>query len=80
MHNIPVNNNNNGQKKLFQIAEDFKIGFPSVDNNWNSFVHNWSNFTDILLNLRRGSVKDKYAQDLLSKLDAAQVRKGMIKC
>lgn len=47
------------QKELFQ--------------NWNSFYEKWILVTDKLINIRRLSVKDKIAKDLIKQVDNFQL-------
>lgn len=63
-------------KNIFKVAEDFKIGYPDtiqLFEDWNVFIKTWSDFTKLLVTLRRGSIKDKHARSLLMQLDASDV-------
>lgn len=63
-------------KNIFKVAEDFKIGYADtiqLFEDWNVFIKTWSDFTKLLVTLRRGSIKDKHARSLLMQLDASDV-------
>lgn len=63
-------------KNIFKVAEDFKIGYPDtvqLFEDWNVFIMTWSDFTKLLISLRRGSIKDKHDCSLLQQLDASDV-------
>ncbi|CAI6355089.1 unnamed protein product [Macrosiphum euphorbiae] len=63
-------------KGYLLVAEDFKIGYPDtiqLFEDWNVFIKTWSDFTKLLVTLRRGSIKDKHARSLLMQLDASDV-------
>ncbi|XP_050066661.1 uncharacterized protein LOC126555825, partial [Aphis gossypii] len=64
------------------ISEDFKLEYPQIHetlNDWSAvFIKKWILFSDTIVSLRRSSVKDSHARELLKHLDAAQLR-GSIK-
>lgn len=63
-------------KNILKVAEDFKIGYPDtvqLFEDWNVFIKTWSDFTKLLISLRRGSIKDKHARSLLQQLDVSDV-------
>jgi len=45
--------------------------------DFSHFINNWTKFTKAILNIRRSSIKDKHANNLLSQYDAAQLMKGI---
>jgi len=59
-----------------QIVEDFRIGYPESHDlfkDFNCFLNSWEVFSTKLLKIRRSSIKDKYASNLLSNLDSAEL-------
>jgi len=62
----------------FQVEKDFELQYPNREEfkDWNIFLRNWTCFTRSIVNIRRGSVKDKHALQLLSQLDSAELNKG----
>ncbi|KAE9528505.1 hypothetical protein AGLY_012076, partial [Aphis glycines] len=59
------------------IKKDFELQYPSKEEfkNWSIFLSNWTCFTRSIVNIRRGSVKDKHAIQLLSQFDSAELNK-----
>ncbi|XP_022166092.1 uncharacterized protein LOC111030737 isoform X2 [Myzus persicae] len=64
------------------ISEDFKLEYPQIEHetlsDWSVYIKKWILFSDIIVSVRRSSVKDNHARELLKHLDAAQLR-GSIK-
>lgn len=59
-----------------QIEEDFRIGYPESHDlfkDFNCFLNSWDVFSTKLLKIRRSSIKDKYASNLLSNLDLTEL-------
>ncbi|CAI6376176.1 unnamed protein product [Macrosiphum euphorbiae] len=59
------------------VEKDFELQYPNREEfkDWNIFLRNWTCFTRSIVNIRRGSVKDKHALQLLSQLDSAELNK-----
>ncbi|XP_016661383.1 uncharacterized protein LOC100571824 isoform X2 [Acyrthosiphon pisum] len=58
------------------IVEDYRIGYPESHDlfkDFNCFLNSWEVFSTKLLKIRRSSIKDKYAINLLSNLDSAEL-------
>lgn len=61
---------------IFKISEDFKLQYPQVHetiSDWSVFLKKWLLFSNTVISLRRSSIKDNIAKDLLKHLDAAQL-------
>lgn len=60
-----------------QIVEDHRIGYTESHDlfkDFNCFLKQfWEVFSTKLLKIRRSSIKDKYAINLLSNLDSAEL-------
>lgn len=57
---------------------DFRLKYPNDKSyDFRHFISNWGKFTEAILNIRRSSVKDKHANNLLSQYDTAQLMKGI---
>ncbi|XP_016662910.1 uncharacterized protein LOC107884709 [Acyrthosiphon pisum] len=57
------------------VCEDFNALYPlqkELFQNWNTFYEKWILVTDKLVNIRRTSIKDKIAKDLIKQLDNSQ--------
>ncbi|CAI6356037.1 unnamed protein product [Macrosiphum euphorbiae] len=57
------------------ISEDFNILYPTQQElfpDWSSFLNKWIFISDRLVSVRKNSVKDKVAKDLLKQLDHVQ--------
>lgn len=62
---------------FLKISEDFKLEYPLIHetfSDWSVFIKKWILFSDTIVGLRRSSVKDNHAKELLKHLDAAQLR------
>lgn len=63
---------------FFKISEDFKLEYPQIEHetlsDWSVYIKKWILFSDIIVSVRRSSVKDNHARELLKHLDAAQLR------
>ncbi|KAL4130678.1 hypothetical protein QTP88_008082 [Uroleucon formosanum] len=62
----------NGRLKLWKTC----IGYPEsheLFKDFNCFLNSWEVFSTKLLKIRRSSIKDKYAINLLSNLDSAKL-------
>jgi len=56
------------------VDEDFKIGNPithALYDDWNTFLSSWKYFSQFLVTIRKSSVKDKDAKELLIQLDSS---------
>ncbi|KAL5246241.1 hypothetical protein ACI65C_013649 [Semiaphis heraclei] len=57
------------------VCEDFNVLYPNQQElfpDWSSFLNKWIFITDRLVSVRKNSVKDKVAKDLLKQLDNVQ--------
>jgi len=65
---------------FLKISEDFKLEYPQIHetlSDWSAvFIKKWILFSDTIVSLRRSSVKDSHARELLKHLDAAQLRES----
>lgn len=60
---------------IIQVCEDFNILYPAnvqLFPDWNTFLGKWIFISDKLVTIRKNSVKDKVAKDLLKQLDDVQ--------
>ncbi|XP_050062912.1 uncharacterized protein LOC114119410 [Aphis gossypii] len=58
------------------ISEDFFLDYPSQKTlfpDWKAYLTKWTKVSNILINVRRSSIKDKHAKGLLSKLDSVHI-------
>lgn len=61
--------------QYLQVCEDFNVLYPNQQElfpDWSSFLNKWIFITDRLVSVRKNSVKDKVAKDLLKQLDNVQ--------
>ncbi|XP_050061989.1 uncharacterized protein LOC126551885 isoform X2 [Aphis gossypii] len=65
-----------GPRGFELIIKDFELCYSDSHEqfkDWNCFLNSWDIFTTKLLKIRRSSIKDKYALNLLSVLDLAEL-------
>ncbi|KAE9524413.1 hypothetical protein AGLY_015134 [Aphis glycines] len=64
-----------------RVEIDFRLKYPNdMSYDFSHFINNWTKFTKAILNIRRSSIKDKHANNLLSQYDAAQLMKDYRTC
>lgn len=64
---------------LFKLFEDFFMAYPDQKNylhDWPNYINKWTSFSNNLLSIRRNSIKDNYAKQLLKQFDAVQLSGG----